>query len=422
MSALTDFLKTEQFTATVQVLLYPNTGGWYMGGQLIWDGPIDITEYLAQDCLNSLSAAEGIIDTSQGSGGQMVDQLNMVFDNTTGVFDEVGPLFAGNILNNSKVVITSSYKTFTKDSLGVLVPTVIASYVFTGLIKSLVSSYSVTYRKFNAGVVSAGNVLVSAKAKNALTGSTLKDALVYYLQNPDGGELFLPRLIISMMYITPVNITFGVSDAITYNQDTADEGIDILDLINQCCFATNSIWRIAQNGDFIIEPINNTGASVWDLTPDDIISVDDISAFPLQYTELYWNDGDPSLALLCWAAMAADERGGFGYDLITKTITLKWLDADVSVTYRQSLLDQVFAQVKHKHRQITITTKCNTELYPNQIITIDHPQQAGKNTMVIDPSIKWRVLTVRRNINLAPCMQIIAVQAGTGPDANLDGT
>ena len=42
---------------------------------------------------------------------------------------------------------------------------------------------------------------------------------------------------------------------------------------------------------------------------------------------------------------------------------------------------------------------------------------AGVPGLVISPGILWRVLSVTRKLNLSPDMQVIAVQAGQGPDA-----
>jgi|WetSurMetagenome_2_1015567.scaffolds.fasta_scaffold65229_2 hypothetical protein len=409
---LTDYLKRGQFNATVQVLLYP-----YIGvdtGLLVWDDPIDVTDYVLDI---SRDVSDGVLDTSGSSTGNLIDKIELEFDNKLGFFNYNGVFFDSNIVNNSKIKITSSYETFERDSLGVLVPTTISSYVFNGIIKSDSSSWEVSRRVFKAGILGSANIFNCEKAYDAgAPGTDLATKITTLLNGTEDGSGSNPATIQSVMTIG--SVTFGItgtySNPATIN-GSSWSGVKILELLNKICFIMNSIWKISPTNTFLIEPINNTGSSVWDLTLDDIISIDDMGVYPLQFTALTWDDGVNTPEQ---QQMTAADRADYGYDLFTHNVDISF----IALVARATILGQVFDQNKHKHRMITLTTKCNPELETNEIITIDHPAQAGINNFVIDPSIKWRVLTIRRKINLAPDMQIIAVQAGTGPDANLDGT
>jgi hypothetical protein len=131
-------------------------------------------------------------------------------------------------------------------------------------------------------------------------------------------------------------------------------------------------------------------------------------------------------------------RQKYGYDCFDKKFDFKWIE---NTTSRLSIMQDFLNRSQYQHRMITFTCKSNPELRFNQIITLDIPRQYattgndfiwGKSSwgdgsmwgvsipgFKISPSVKWRVLSIDRDLNLAPNMRIIAVQAGIGPDMGL---
>jgi hypothetical protein len=437
MSAVTDFLKQQNFNSTIQILLYPYSHVDVTTSLLVWGSPVDITDFAMNKF--DIDISEGLVDTSSDSGYQITDKIDLQLDNFSGFFDDViGRFFSGFIVNNSKIVIIGSYKTFAYDYNKVLVPTTIASHTFTGLLKSASSSWSISDRVFHASVISLGNILNCEEAwynssySPSMFSLTLREQLETIFLHPEYNTVpqngspvaGTPKTIQSLITIDKANFDSGSTwDNIALSLDpSAFQGVRFLQLLNGICFAFNVVWRIDQSNTLIIEPIKNSGTSVWDLDYSDIISIDDLSFFPLQFTQILWDYYDHTSPQYI-QKMSDHDRAIAGYDLFSKTIDSGIIRNSAEDPRGNSYIQKVLYQYQNKHRQITITTKSNPELEINQLITIDHPLNTlGNNKLVISPNILWRVLSIRRKLTLAPDMQIVAVQAGTGIDANIDGS
>lgn len=422
MSAVTDYLRRQHFNVTVQVLLYPYTGTVDANKLLIWDDPIDITDDIKN--IGDLVVSEGVLDTSSDSAAQIPDKTELALDNTRGKYDPTGSIFTGNVMNNSKVVITSRYVTFIKDVNGILVPTIITGYSLFGLLKSLSSSYEVSNRTFRAGVMSCSASFNGVKAR-LFVSAAISQHIRDIVMDRDSLDADSPNNIKSIIDrdLSSADVWYLINLGITEHDSDIDKSADMsnttaLQFLNRLCFIGLAIWKITQDAYLVVAAINNSGSSVWDLTVDDIVAIDDIGYYPIQFTKVTWSD---NLHTVYSSAMSEANRVLYGYEVNEKTIPWQYIE-DVSGTRLQSLCDQILTQYQHRHRMITLTTKTNPELAVNDIITINHPAQAGLNSMVISSTIKWRVLTIKRSVTFSTDMQIVAVQAGTGPDANLDGS
>jgi hypothetical protein len=131
-------------------------------------------------------------------------------------------------------------------------------------------------------------------------------------------------------------------------------------------------------------------------------------------------------------------RQRYGYDCFEKKVSFKWISL---ASARLALMESYLLQNQFQHRMITFTCKSNPELRYNQLITLDVPQQyapnansftwgksswgdgsmwtPGVSSLKISSSTKWRVISIRRKLNLSPDMQVIAVQAGIGQDSEI---
>lgn len=435
---ITEYLKRGSFHSSVRVEIQPYTGVLAVGGGvgvdglLTWAAAVDVTDDIRDI---NIDISEGIVDLFSSGNGQLQDKITLVLNNLDGKYDYNGPVFNGYFINNSRVKITSTYYTYERDITGALIPTEVSHRHYYGLLKRDSSSFSVTGkdRCFSAGILGIGQILNCLMAVSGGSSTTLKARVQSVLATVDDGETGTPNYTFASIFHDNVFGTisppweFGIKHGgVEFDPYIIDANIlsnwgtrKFIDVLNEVCILTLSVWRIGQSGEILIEPINNDGASVWDLEKDDVLNIDELTNNPLQYTAINWDDGTTPLTV----KMLAVDRGSYGYDLFQKSLTANYIQTtNGGIEQRQEILDQLLVQYQHAHRLITLTTKNNPTLEINQIITINLPAESGRNSLIIDPFIKWRIITIKRNLCLTPDMQIIAVQAGTGVDANLDGT
>jgi hypothetical protein len=389
---------------------------------------VDITDWLRDA---NVDVSEGVVDTSGDTSGQLIDKVDLIFDNTRSDFDEGGRFFVGGFINNSKVQVITAYAETVLNATGLpYVVSTLAPYTFNGVIKADSSSWTISGpdRQFDMGVLQVANILASEIINSGyITGGSLSNLVYQILQQPT---------ILQMINSDPGNINLGVDIAGCVDTPTELVGLKVLDVINLIGQLTSSKWYIDASSNFIFEPIANTGTSSWDIyAPDDVASLDDLSFNVLQFNSATWDDGTLPVVN---TKMDYLTRQKYSYDIFDKTFDVKWI-ADPS--NRLTLLNSFLTQNQYQHHQLTFTCKANPSLRFNQLITVNLPQQTadtgnnfiwGKSAwgdgscwgpglpgFKISPSILWRVLTISRKMSLAPDMQIVCVQAGTGPDAGL---
>lgn len=420
MTTNLQYMRREQFQSTVQVILYLNLGSSYSAAMDITDWVRDI----------AVDVAEGTVDTSGDTSGQLIDKIELLLDNTRGDFDPTGRFFNAGIVNNSRIKIISSYTEATVIG-GVIHPgTALTPYVFNGVIKADSSTYDYSGpdRLFRAGILQAANIMASEIVNQG-----------YLTENSSMAQIALQIMsqptITNVLNVSGGNINLGFDVAGCVNNITPLLGQKVLDAINAIGILSNSKWYVDSNNKFIMEPIKNSGSSSWDLGVEDIVSIDDLGYNPLQFNSLTWDDNELDIINI---QMTYDLRQRYGYDCFEKKFDFKWITTDAN---RQALLLNYLFQHWFQHRMITFTCKSNPELRYNQLITIDIPRQYAPNAqsfiwgksswgdgskwttsiggIKISPGVKWRVLSISRKLNLAPDMQVVAVQAGTGQDSAL---
>ena len=416
-----DYMKREQLQSVVQVLLYLNLGfGEYSDAK-------DITEWVRDI---NVDVAEGTVDTSGNTSGQLIDKLELDMDNSRGDFDATGRFLNAGILNNSKIKIISKY-TQAYTSGGVIFPgTGLTPYVFNGIIKadSCAYDYYGPDRILKLGILQAASIMATEIVNQGYiaTGSSLAQTALQIMSQPS---------ITGLVNVNSgnINLDFDVAGCVDNLNDLL--GAKVLDAINAIGILSNSKWYIDQNSNFVMEPVKNSGTSSWDLSVDDIISIDDLGYNPLQFNSVTWDDGQTDIVN---AQMTYDLRQRYGYDCFEKKLDFKWITDTVK---KQALTINYLLNHMHQHRMITLTCKSNPELRYNQLITIDYPRQYvlrpdsfiwGKSSwgdgslwtpgiagIRISPGILWRVVSITRKLSLAPDMQIVAVLAGIGQDPAL---
>ena len=428
------YLTKEQLASITSITLFLNMGGG------VYAAGVDITDWLRDA---NVDVSEGVVDTSGDTSGQLIDKVDLIFDNTRGDFDESGRFFIGGFINNSKVQVVAAYAetALNDDDLPYVVDT-LAPYTFNGVIKSDSSSWVISGpdRNFSMGVLQAANILASEiinmgpsyyNSEGVLTptylvsGGSMSDTVYQILQQPS---------IAAVINTGDINLGFDIDGCV----DTPAELVNkkAIDVINQIGMLSNSKWYIDKNSTFIFEPIANSGTSFWDVNaPDDVVSLDDFSFNVLQFDSVTWDDGTLAVQNV---QMDYATRQKYSYDIFDKKFDMKWI---ANPTNRLALLNSFLLQNQFQHHQLTFTCKANPSLRFNQLITVNLPQQTadkgnnfiwGKSAwgdgslwgpglpgFKISPSILWRVLTISRKINLAPDMQIVCVQAGQGSDSAL---
>jgi hypothetical protein len=416
------YMKKEQLQSVVQVLLYLNLGTSYSSAMDITDWVRDI----------AIDVAEGMLDTSGNTSGQLIDKIEIILDNTRGDFDATGRFFNAGIVNNSKIKVIACYTEATVSG-GVIYPgTNLAPYTFNGVLKADSSSYDYSgpERIFRAGILQAANIMASEIINQG-----------YLTQNSSLAEIALQIMsqptITNVLGVSAGNINLGSDVAGCVDNISELIGQKVLDAINAIGILSNSVWYIDANNDFIMEPIKNSGASSWDIGIEDIVTpgIGDLGYFPLQFNSVTWDDGQRDIINI---QMTYDLRQRYGYDCFEKKLDFKWIMTDAN---RQTLLLNYLYQYWFQHRMITFTCKSNPELRYNQLITLDVPRQYalksnsfiwGKSSwgdgsfwtpgitgIKISPGILWRVVSINRKLNLSPDMTIVAVQAGIGQDSAL---
>ena len=423
MTTNAQYLTKEQLASITTVTLFLNMGGG------VYSAGVDITDWLRDA---NVDVSEGVVDTSGDTSGQLIDKIDLIFDNTRGDFDEGGRFFVGGFINNSKVQVVAAYAETALNADGqIYILDTLAPYTFNGIIKADSSSWIISGpdRQFSMGVLQAANILASEIINiGYITSGSLSNLVYQILQQPT---------IKQVINSDPGNINLGVDVAGCVDTPTELVGKKVLDVINQIGMLTSSKWYIDASSNFIFEPISNSGASSWDLyAPDDIASLDDLSFNVLQFNSVTWDDGTLPVVK---TQMDYLTRQKYSYDVFDKTFDIKWI-ADPS--NRLTFLNSFLAQNQYQHHQLTFTCKANPDLRFNQLITVNFPTQKasvpGKSVFVwgqskwgegiwgysvpgfkISPNILWRVLTISRKMNLAPDMQIVCVQAGIGPNSAL---
>ena len=416
------YLTREQLASITSVTLFLNMGGGVYGAG------VDVTDWLRDA---NVDVTEGVVDTSGDTSGQLVDKIDLIFDNTRGEFEESGKFFIGGFINNSKIQVVAAYAETALNSDGLpYVVSTLSPYTFNGIIKADSSSWIISGpdRQFSMGVLQAANILASEIINvGYVTGGLLSETVYQILQQPT---------IAAVLNSSLVNINLGID--ISGCVDVPAELLNkkVLDIINLIGTLTSSKWYIDANSNFIFEPIANSGTSAWNLSgPDDIVSLDDMAYNVLQFNSATWDDG--TLASQN-TQMPYSDRQKYSYDIFDKKFDIKWIADPLN---RMALLNSFLLQNQFQHRQLTFTCKANPDLRFNQLITVDLPVQIANyaNTFVwgksswgdgsvwgqeisgfkISPKILWRILSISRKINLAPDMQIVCVQAGQGSDAGL---
>lgn len=432
MTTNKQYLTREQLASVTSVTLFLNMGGGtYASG-------VDITDWLRDA---NVDVSEGVVDTSGDTSGQLIDKIDLIFDNTRGDFDEGGRFFIGGFINNSKMQVVAAYAetALNDDGLPYVVDT-LSPYTFNGVIKSDSSAWIISGpdRQFSMGVLQAANILASEivnigpsyyNSEGVLTptylvpGGSMADTVYQILQQPS---------IAAVINTGDINLGFDIDGCV----DTPAEIVNkkAIDIINQIGMLSNSKWYIDENSTFIFEPIANTGTSAWDINAlDDVVSLDDFSFNVLQFDSVTWDDGTLAVQNV---QMDYATRQKYSYDIFDKKFDMKWI---ANPTNRLALLNSFLLQNQFQHHQLTFTCKANPELRFNQLITINLPQQTadtGNNFIwgesswgdgslwgpglpgfKIPSSILWRILTISRKLNLAPDMQIVCVQAGQGSDS-----
>jgi len=422
MTTNLEYIRREHLKSMCAVTLYVNLGASFAPG-------VDITEYVKD---LAVDIAEGVVDTSGDTAGQLIDKVDLQLDNTRGDFETGGRLFGLGFVNNSKIKIVSNYREFSIVDGYVVPGAACPPYTFNGIIKADSSSWTYDPKSnkfdFNAGCLQASNILASeiVNAGYVSPGSSLAQTVFQIMQQPSIAHVVTTIL---------GNINLGYDIAAVVDTPLELVNKKVLDIVNLIGILSNSKWYIDSDGNFIMEPIANSGASSWDLTGEDIVSVDEVGFNALQLNSATWDDGTlPKINVQMNYAL----RQQYAYDCFEKQFDAKFI---ADATNRQNLLQAFVAQNQYQHRQITFTAKANPDLRFNQLITLNLPRQyanisnqfiwgesewgdgsmwgPGIPGLIISPGISWRVLSVTRKLNLAPDMQVIAVQAGQGPDTPL---
>jgi hypothetical protein len=339
--------------------------------------------------------------------------------------------WAGSKTFSVQITIEGSSSSYLKTTMVSILNPAYTPYTFNGIIKADASSWNVSERTFTAGLLQAANIIASEIVNDGALGSQRSLAqLAFDVLNQSTIKKVLN------ISLSNINLGFDIPKCVTNSHELRAK--KVMDIINAIGTLSGSKWYVDSNSNFIFEPIAQGGNSSWDLTIDDIVSIDELSFDPLQFNSVTWDDGDAALRPVQQVAMEYSLRQQYGYDCFDKKIDFKWI---TDSGMRNSFLNNFLARCQHQHRMITFTCKSNPELRFNQIITLNYPQQYaplanpfiwGKSSwgdgsiwglsipgFKVSPLTKWRVLSIDRSLNLSPEMKIVAVQAGIGPDLPL---
>jgi hypothetical protein len=279
MTTNLEYMRREQMQATVQVLLYLNLGSSYADAA-------DITEWVRDIAID---VTEGTVDTSGDTSGQLIDKIELLLDNTRGDFNSDGRFFNPGLMNNSKIKIISSYTEATISG-GVVHPgTALTPYVFNGILKSDSSfyDYSGPDKVFKAGILQSASIMATEIVNFGYveSGISLAEAVL---------QIMSQRTITNVLGVSGANINLGFDVSGCVDSIESLTGMKVLDAVNAIGILSNSKWYVDQDNNFIMEPIKNSGTSSWDISIDDIISIDEVGYNPLQFNSFTWDDGTGS--------------------------------------------------------------------------------------------------------------------------------
>jgi hypothetical protein len=230
---------------------------------------------------------EGVVDTSGDTSGQLIDKVDLKLDNTRGDFEQTGRFFVGGFVNNSKIKIEAAYADVSIDQFGrisVIAP-LHTPYIFNGIIKSDSSTWNISERTFVAGLLQASNIVASEIINPGYVsnGISLKQLAYNILRQSTIARVF---------NVSPSNINLGFDIAGCVDNSAELVGQKVFDIINAIGILSGSKWYIDSSNNFIFEPIVQSGTSSWDITLDDIVSIDDIGFDPLQFNSVTWDSGE----------------------------------------------------------------------------------------------------------------------------------